>query len=448
MRSLTIALLLSLSATALLAQERTFAPPRTPWGDPDIQGDYTNKYEQGTPFERPASSTAGGSRTSPATSWPRWSRERAAEAAPQCAVHRWRSDRRQLRRRAGVLRPLRGRPRQPALVRRRSAGRQGAADDAEGAARPRRARPPEPRCGAAAGRPIPTPIAASTTAASRAACRLDDADQLRQLLPHHPGAGLRGHHATRWSTRRGSSRSTAGRHSAPSIRQYMGEPRGHWDGNTLVVETTQLQGRARLSRRQPGDAEADRALHADRTRHARVVGHRRRPGTWTRPWTFAMPLTRNDKEAVLEYACHEGNLAMANVLSAARAEGADIRVASRRPAPGPPIPARAPRSAESRSTGCGPRFPLTGAWRTDRARPNFAGYSTATRLLITESADRVVVETNTGTEGQMQVAIYSLDGAEVGVPGPVGWNTTARASRQDGKLAVAITRTIDGPTAG
>src|SRR5688500_14258630 len=54
MRSLTIALLLSLSAAALPAQERAFAPPRTPWGDPDIQGDYTNKYEQGTPFERPA----------------------------------------------------------------------------------------------------------------------------------------------------------------------------------------------------------------------------------------------------------------------------------------------------------------------------------------------------------------------------------------------------------
>jgi hypothetical protein len=32
---------------------KTFTPPRTPWGDPDLQGNYTNKYEQGTPFERP-----------------------------------------------------------------------------------------------------------------------------------------------------------------------------------------------------------------------------------------------------------------------------------------------------------------------------------------------------------------------------------------------------------
>ena len=44
------------------------------------------------------------------------------------------------------------------------------------------------------------------------------------------------------------------------------------------------------------------------------------PTTWTRPWTFAMPLTRNDKEAIFEYACHEGNRAMANLLSAARAQ--------------------------------------------------------------------------------------------------------------------------------
>src|SRR4029450_10989907 len=33
---------------------KTYVPPRTPWGDPDLQGNYTNKYEQGTPFERPA----------------------------------------------------------------------------------------------------------------------------------------------------------------------------------------------------------------------------------------------------------------------------------------------------------------------------------------------------------------------------------------------------------
>ena len=42
--------------------------------------------------------------------------------------------------------------------------------------------------------------------------------------------------------------------------------------------------------------------------------------TWTRPWTFAVPLTVNNEEPVYEYACHEGNYAVRNMLSATRAE--------------------------------------------------------------------------------------------------------------------------------
>ena len=47
----TLLALLALSSSQVLAQ--TWTPPRTPWGDPDLQGNFTNKYEQGTPFERP-----------------------------------------------------------------------------------------------------------------------------------------------------------------------------------------------------------------------------------------------------------------------------------------------------------------------------------------------------------------------------------------------------------
>jgi len=42
------------------------------------------------------------------------------------------------------------------------------------------------------------------------------------------------------------------------------------------------------------------------------------PTTWTRPWTFSMPLTLNDKEPLYEYACHEGNYAISNILSGSR----------------------------------------------------------------------------------------------------------------------------------
>src|SRR5581483_5168458 len=41
-------------AAAAKPGKKAYAPPKTPWGDPDLQGNYTNKYEQGTPFERPA----------------------------------------------------------------------------------------------------------------------------------------------------------------------------------------------------------------------------------------------------------------------------------------------------------------------------------------------------------------------------------------------------------
>ena len=44
------------------------------------------------------------------------------------------------------------------------------------------------------------------------------------------------------------------------------------------------------------------------------------PDTWTRPWTFTMPLTRDDSQQVFEYGCHEGNLGLEHILSAARAE--------------------------------------------------------------------------------------------------------------------------------
>ena len=92
---------------------------------------------------------------------------------------------------------------------------------------------------------------------------------------------------------------------------------------------------------------------------------------------------------------------------------------------------------------------LAGTWAIDPAgrggRGNFAGYSIATRMVITESATEVKIETNTGTENQLQTAIYTLDGSENPVPGPLGWDTRASARRQDGKLLVTITRSIDGP---
>jgi hypothetical protein len=66
-------------------------------------------------------------------------------------------------------------------------------------------------------------------------------------------------------------------------------------------------------------------------------------------------------------------------------------------------------------------------------------------LTITESATEITIATDTGTENQMTASTYRFDGSETVVPGPLGWDTRAKATRQDGALVIAITRTIDGP---
>jgi len=112
-------------------------------------------------------------------------------------------------------------------------------------------------------------------------------------------------------------------HVSPKIRTYMGDARGHWDGNTLVVETTNLNGRT------GAQANGNLMMLSD---EAKIIEKFTRtapdslqyevtvsdPRTWTKPWTAAFPLRRDMSYGMFEYACHEGNHAMSNILSAAR----------------------------------------------------------------------------------------------------------------------------------
>ena len=104
-------------------------------------------------------------------------------------------------------------------------------------------------------------------------------------------------------------------HSA--LRQWRGDSRGRWEGDTLVVET--LHTRAFM--REPAspalrlEERFTQAGDGTLLYEVRVAD----PTTWTRPWAFEVPMTRS-AGPLYEYACHEGNYAMANILSAARAE--------------------------------------------------------------------------------------------------------------------------------
>jgi hypothetical protein len=106
-------------------------------------------------------------------------------------------------------------------------------------------------------------------------------------------------------------------HLAANIRLWRGDPRGHWEGKTLVVDTTNFSDEYSLR-------GSDRNLHlrerftpisADTLLYEFTVDD---PTAFTKPWTAQIPVTRT-KGPIFEYACHEGNYAMTDILAGARA---------------------------------------------------------------------------------------------------------------------------------
>ena len=103
-------------------------------------------------------------------------------------------------------------------------------------------------------------------------------------------------------------------------RQWMGLPRGRWEGDTLVVETTNINGKS------PFRGGSDRMRVVERfTRVADdLIAYTftvEDEATWARPWTAEMPMQKT-RGPIFEHACHEGNYGLANILAGARAEEA------------------------------------------------------------------------------------------------------------------------------
>ena len=108
-----------------------------------------------------------------------------------------------------------------------------------------------------------------------------------------------------------------GGRSPASILQWLGNSRGRWEGDTLVVETQNFLGETSLDGSTSKMRLVERFTRSDPDTliYEFTVDD---PSTWTRPWTAQVPMTRSD-EHIYEYACHEGNYAIPNILAGARA---------------------------------------------------------------------------------------------------------------------------------
>ncbi len=107
-------------------------------------------------------------------------------------------------------------------------------------------------------------------------------------------------------------------HVNSSIRQWLGHSTGRWDGDTLVIETTNFTDKIlyRGAAENLQLVERIKRVGADELEYRVTVND---PTTFTRPWTVAIPYI-NTGEAMFEYACHEGNYGMEGILSGAREE--------------------------------------------------------------------------------------------------------------------------------
>lgn len=102
-----------------------------------------------------------------------------------------------------------------------------------------------------------------------------------------------------------------------SIRQWKGDSVGHWEGNTLVVDTTNFRRETSLPGTSADTHLVERFTRVDASTllYEFTVDD---PTEWTRPWTAVVPMTKSD-DPIYEYACHEGNYAMSGILAGARA---------------------------------------------------------------------------------------------------------------------------------
>ncbi len=284
---------------------KTWTAPRTPWGHPDLEGLWNNGTP--TPLERP--DNVGGREFLSEDEWSAIAKEvstraerRPANAAADVALaynNEWYDRGSPLKRTSLIVDPSNGKlPPLTTEGQRRAAARE--------AARARRApadswedRSLQERCILYhAVPPFPTGYNNNYHIAQTpeyVAIRYEMLAEIRIIpLDGRP-------------------------HLGPNLRQWMGNSRGRWDGNSLVVETTDFSDKTtfrfpssdglrvveRFTRTSDGTIDYQFTVHD--------------PATYVKPWTAVLPMAKSDG-SIYEYACHEGNYGMTNLLIGHRAE--------------------------------------------------------------------------------------------------------------------------------
>jgi len=324
--SLVVACLLSASIAwpSLQAQERAGSPragwtvPRTSWGHPRIEGDYTNKDEANTPLERPAqlagrdlthftdaelaelvkqrqavarqvASGIGGAETGAGPT--HWYDHLAAKGSRPWFI---------VDPPEGAIPPF-----TPAAARREAAvAALNSARNGEGRADSWNDRSLYDRC---ITRGIPGSMMPTIYGNAYQIVQTPDTIAIRYEMIHE----------TRIIPLDGRP------HLRPGIRQYLGDARGRWEGTTLVVETTNFTDRTHFGYNDRYNSERQKLVERFTPSGPNQLTWQVTiddPDTYTRQWTFAMTLTRDDTQQVFEYACHEGNYGLLHILEAARAE--------------------------------------------------------------------------------------------------------------------------------
>jgi hypothetical protein len=308
-----------LAAAFPTAQSR-YSPPKTPWGHPDLQGIYTNRDEANTPLERPDEFKGRDPKTFTRAELAELVKKRQAQAAAIAGgiggaetgagpTHWYEHLLGNGSRPWFIVDPEDGKlpPMTPQALRREAAA--AALNDArngEGRADSWLDRSLYDRC---ITRGLPGSMMPVIYGNAYEIVQTPDAVAIRYEMIHE----------TRVIPLDGRP------HVAPAIRSYLGDARGRWDGDTLVIETTNFTNRTHFGYNNRYNSEAFRLVEKftpvapDRVQWEVTFND---PEVWTRPWTFTMPLMRDDSQQIFEYACHEGNRGLEHILKAARADDA------------------------------------------------------------------------------------------------------------------------------